>query len=389
LNDEKTEIQNDEKIMNFVYPELKMYVRDADLDEKYISKYKNGTIIYERTFVDCTFKIGGIIKNTRYVIFSNNIKNISNYEHGTNWGLCLANLNSAFKILLVKNVGDKNLIVLLHIPVEYDDFFLKNYLSFDKDLIEKATNNFNECLGSSHIPDLTEDWYKRLSFPVGMDDNAELWTRPELKEPENQQISKIENEINSPKQLEEYNEEKEVIKMDYNNELVETIISNEYDYSNVVVDRISLLSLAQYVNEIYIKMTDIFNEEEKKNEQLKWEFQTYEYKKGYINLEFNIRDKNYSNISCESYEALLSASENGSLNNISSFSISMKLNYSKGKQTTMIALNNSFDITFKPYEIRFIRKSNYNEVLMNQIEEGIHNIMDKFKVLNTVFSIKE
>lgn len=60
-----------EKIVNNVYPGLTHYVRDMDLDEELINKYKVNDIILERAFTDCTSLISGLTKNVRYSIFSN------------------------------------------------------------------------------------------------------------------------------------------------------------------------------------------------------------------------------------------------------------------------------------------------------------------------------
>ena len=68
--------------------------------------------------------------------------------------------------------------------------------------------------------------------------------------------------------------------------------------------------------------------------------------------------------------------------------IKLDLYYKRGKNDNLTDYENSFTIVFKPYEIIFARKSNHNEVNMNQIENNINEIMKKFPTANSVFCTK-
>jgi hypothetical protein len=171
--------------------------------------------------------------------------------------------------------------------------------------------------------------------------------------------------------------------------LREQVINNSYDYSNALVDEQSLLMLCECVDDAYKNMYRIFENDEKKNERLKWEYKNYEYKKGYNNLEYVMRYKDSNSFNCESYEALISHAKEGRLRNLTYFAIKMDLNYSRGNSNLLTHINNSFVIAFGPYDILFTRRANYNEVYMNQIEEGINSILKQFKKYNTIFCWKE
>lgn len=171
--------QKYEQMINSVYPGLTHFVRDADLNKELINKYKVNDIIYERAFVDSTYKIGGLTKSVRYSIFSNRAVDLNKIsEVKNNWGLCVINKDSAFKVLDIYEYNDKTLITLLNIPLEYDDMFKNLSVNLDEKIIETSRKRFVECLNSNPVLELDDEWYKRLTFPLGMSDSGELFERP-------------------------------------------------------------------------------------------------------------------------------------------------------------------------------------------------------------------
>ena len=110
-----------------IYSNLKMYVKDIDLDYSKISLYQNniGKIIKEKEYLKCTSRIGGQTKNTRFFIIGNEIRDYSIFEENTNWGICIANKENNFKIIDVNQINNKNYIILLQIPNK-TVLFMKN-----------------------------------------------------------------------------------------------------------------------------------------------------------------------------------------------------------------------------------------------------------------------
>ena len=158
---------------------LKMYVRDMDLTNEIVDLYKNniGKTVYEKAYVDCTYKISGLNKNTRFIIVSNSIKNISMFENNTDWGICVAERDSSFKILDVTTIENKNLIILLHLKKDMARIFKDKFEDLDKEIIKKCEEDFKEDIKREHIESLDKDWYKRLFFPIGISDNGEMQLR--------------------------------------------------------------------------------------------------------------------------------------------------------------------------------------------------------------------
>lgn len=175
----------------------------------------------------------------------------------------------------------------------------------------------------------------------------------------------------------------------YINEDTPNIINNEYDYSNIIASIEGVTYLIQYCDNVYKQFLKLIEDDEKRNEPLKYEFQNYAYKKNFGNhFEIYIREKSFNNITCKDFESFKTAVNNGDLKSINSLEIKLDLDYKKGKNANLINHENSFTIIFKPYEIIFARKSNFNEVNMNQIENDINEIMKKFPTVNSIFCTK-
>lgn len=158
------------------YNNLKIYVRDSDLLQRTLDIYKEniGQIIKEKAFVDCTNKIGGIIKNTRTFIISNHIKDLSIFEENSKWGLNVANKDSIFKILDVGKIEDKNYIILLHITDNSLGLMKDLHTNVDDYIINNCKEILNDSIKKDPISELDDEWYSRLFFPVGINKDGKV-----------------------------------------------------------------------------------------------------------------------------------------------------------------------------------------------------------------------
>lgn len=176
--------------------------------------------------------------------------------------------------------------------------------------------------------------------------------------------------------------------MNYVNNEQKTVINNEYDYSNIIAETENIVYIAQYFQNTYSQFLKICEEDEIRNKPLKYEFQNYNFKNYYSRFEINIRMKTYNNVTCNSLESLIDVIKKGQLNNVNSLEILLELDYYRGANSNKNLHENSFKIIFKPYDIIFARKSNYNEENMNQIENNVNGLLKKFKTVNTIFCTK-
>ena len=166
-----------EHIVNQTYPGLTMYVRDANLPKIVSENYEKGMIIRERGFCDASNRVMGMITTHRYGILSNHMANLTEFEHGTNWGLHVAKSGSRFKVLNNFEYNGKRLILLLHLP-EDDSWkiFREIEINIDEELVENCIERFKNKCEEEPITELAkEDWLDRCSFPIGMDEDGNIF----------------------------------------------------------------------------------------------------------------------------------------------------------------------------------------------------------------------
>ena len=166
-----------EKAMNDIYPGLAMFVRDVNLADGLADKYIAGSIIREKAFTDASCRFGGLVTTHRYIILSNHMGDLSAFEHGTHWGLHVAQKDSHFKVFGVFRHENKTAIVLLHLPDDERWKLFENVdVDIDETLMEKACQRFVSACAQPPIPELANaQWLDRCWFPLGMSDKGELW----------------------------------------------------------------------------------------------------------------------------------------------------------------------------------------------------------------------
>ena len=159
-----------DKIDKENFKDLAFFYRDTNLNEKLISKYKIGSIINERGFCDMSYKSGGLTGNLRFLIASNNGKDLSLIDpEVSQYGFILLQSDSFFKILDVFRLEDKTQILLLNIAEDLIDYFRDNNSIDEKDIIDFARKDFNEKINDPIIEALdSEYWKERTNKPVGM-----------------------------------------------------------------------------------------------------------------------------------------------------------------------------------------------------------------------------
>lgn len=171
-----------EQAINDMLPGLANHVRDVNLDPKIAELYKPGIILREKAFVDASRRVGGMVTTHRFAILSNHMADFIQFEHDTNWGLCVAQCESHFKVMDVYEYNGKTQITLLHL---LDDDRWRLFANAEFDMpglhIEEIRARFEEKCDAEAIPELTtEQWLDRCSFPVGVSPDGALYS-PEPK----------------------------------------------------------------------------------------------------------------------------------------------------------------------------------------------------------------
>ena len=109
-----------------------------------------------------------MFKSHRFSILSNRYRNISEFEHGTNWGLSICQRDSHFKVLDLYKYEDKVQILLLHLDENWE-YFQNIETNIEQDLISDCQSRFEKKVNTDIIKELSSDsWYDRLKYPIGV-----------------------------------------------------------------------------------------------------------------------------------------------------------------------------------------------------------------------------
>ena len=101
-----------------------------------------------------------------------------------------------------------------------------------------------------------------------------------------------------------------------------------------------------------------------------------------------VRQKKFEVNTYKNYESYIEAINSNRIVNVDRIEITMNLSFCRGKSDNRESHENSFKISFEPYDIRFVRKSNYKDAEMDQVENNINGLMRQFPTVNTIFYSK-
>lgn len=114
----------------------------------------------------------GLTMLYRDAILSNHYLDAFEFEHGTNWGLCIMQKDSFFKVLDIYKKQNKTQITLLHLPDQYWKLFRNVVMDLDTELIAYVRKSFDKHITGTPVPELAKkDW---------MDDKGNLFHLPTL-----------------------------------------------------------------------------------------------------------------------------------------------------------------------------------------------------------------
>jgi hypothetical protein len=163
-----------------VMPEkLLAYVRDVDLPEGYVKKYRVGLIFREPTFCDASeHSQQGLASKHRYLLLSGNAKHLDALFGGMSGspgtGLSIFQADTLWKVLAVSKAEGYAQITLLEIPpLARHAFGGQNFTVLEQDLADKAVEHFEQSL---KLPVLEackgDEWLERLKHPLGIRDDG-------------------------------------------------------------------------------------------------------------------------------------------------------------------------------------------------------------------------
>jgi hypothetical protein len=164
------------RVVQQTYSGLQIFVRDVNLPPNLAEQYKAGLMIREPGIVDASQRIGGMATTHRFAILSNHMKSLEAFDF-ENRGLCVANMDSYFKVMGTHSARGKTFILLLHLP-EGDAWKVFQHIRVNLEDTMKAESieRLEEKLDEAVIAELAdEEWLERCAHPVGMDNQGEFF----------------------------------------------------------------------------------------------------------------------------------------------------------------------------------------------------------------------
>ena len=154
------------------------FYRDADLEDGVLEKYRQGMIVQERGYVDCSYLDGGLAARHRYLIMTSQARDLhALVGMDPKYGPAIIQRDGFFKVLDVYWLRGHAQITLLHVPEELVNHLLTPELNeIEEEMVKAARANFEGNLANPAVPALTEaEWLERTAFPLGMSEEGDLF----------------------------------------------------------------------------------------------------------------------------------------------------------------------------------------------------------------------
>ncbi len=153
------------------------FYRDTILAPDVLSLYRVGILFRERAFCDSTYKFGGFAAPHRYLIISANARCVDAFSTYLEWGLCLSQAGSIFKVIGTNENAAHIQITLLEVPEELREEFTTQHLSdIEQRFACQAAKQFDTALQMPALPEhQTRLWLDRMQFPLGVDERGQLF----------------------------------------------------------------------------------------------------------------------------------------------------------------------------------------------------------------------
>lgn len=159
--------------------QLHAYVRDVDLPDGYLERYRTGLIFREPTFCDVSeHSKQGLAAKHRYFLLSGNARHVDSFFGGMSGspgtGLCMFAPDTLWKVLAVHHAEGSVQITLLEIPpVALHAFNCQALTVLEQCLVDKAAEQFAQALQRPALDACkVADWLERLQHPLGINEDG-------------------------------------------------------------------------------------------------------------------------------------------------------------------------------------------------------------------------
>ena len=166
-----------EALVKLTFTDMSFVYRDVTLSGDLISRYKVGQIIMERGFTDASYKAGQPTESLRYLIATNQGKDLSEFNpESARRGHIMIGSGAYFKVVDIYRVKNKTQVVLLNIPESGIDFFAMATSNIEDQLTSDSRVDFDDNLLRTATSELQDkEWKERTANPLGMSEQGRFF----------------------------------------------------------------------------------------------------------------------------------------------------------------------------------------------------------------------
>ena len=158
-----------------------------------------------------------------------------------------------------------------------------------------------------------------------------------------------------------------------------------------------LLAVSEYVDDLmkyceqqYAALTTKIANDAAKNEQLRYDYQEYEWKESYnTRYRITVYDAVHSFVYFDTFAAYKDALAKKTITAPSYVEIELNVSYRDGRATNLADHKREFIIRFEQNKSYFAYESNEEDENFNAIRDAILNKLDQFPAVRTIFSTDE
>ena len=166
-----------------------------------------------------------------------------------------------------------------------------------------------------------------------------------------------------------------------------TPVNHEHYYPNILAVREYVENLVSFCDKACRVLQGKIDEDERKNESLERDRRKYDYKQVYgTGLRVFIMNKSGAHSTYDNESAFRAAATSGRLNDVTMLEIDLSLSFGRGIGDEIDEHHNKFSFSFKPYEIKFTRDSNFSNPEMDELEEQLIKLLEDFPATKTIFT---
>ncbi|MCQ2571216.1 MAG: hypothetical protein MJ154_03140 [Candidatus Saccharibacteria bacterium] len=159
------------------------------------------------------------------------------------------------------------------------------------------------------------------------------------------------------------------------------------NYSNLLPVREYVDDLVKNCFALYDSFSKTIQEDEARNEQLKFDYREYNFHHSYAaDCSVHVYRKAGGSNDYKTYDAFSMALNSGNIRAVRTFTLRLNMSFRRGKNNALDDHDHVFEIKMTPDGSTFSYEANYNDPVMNDIRDKLIEKIEGFPATTTIFS---